>query len=502
MRCARLLAVFAALATGLAMRCGAATPPPDLVAGPYLTNLGPDRVTVSWQTGKAAPGAVEVEAGERRWVVEASGDPTPLRHVVVTGLPAATMCSYRVRVGDRATPSFRFTTAPGKPAPFRFAAYGDSRLYAARHRKVAEGIRKHRPAFVIHAGDFVNYGPAPEEWPVQFFAPARELLRECPILTAIGNHEEHSSLYYSYFSIPGRGGYFNRRYGGVELFILNSCVAVPGDGEQCRWLARGLAASRARWKIVVAHHPLFSSGRHGPSEPLRHALIPLFIKHGVDLAITSHDHIYERSPAIGLGADPASNAFVHVVTGGGGAPIYAVRPGPWCVKSLSTLHFCIFDVTRDSIRATVRNEKGEVIDQFVLSKREGRRDFGPAVSAASLELLIHARDFAKFRFPRPWRRYHSARYAFTVKNPYAEPVVGELSWELGGKVWTVDEQRKAIRVAPGGELKVAFPVGYERPATGPAVPPVPKAVLTSGALRAVVPAFEFGTAKKTRKKGR
>ena len=44
--------------------------------------------------------------------------------------------------------------------------------------------------------------------------------------------------------------------------------------EQFRWLRRELAASKADWKIVVGHHPVFSGGAHGAelgADPLSEA---------------------------------------------------------------------------------------------------------------------------------------------------------------------------------------------------------------------------------------
>ena len=43
------------------------------------------------------------------------------------------------------------------------------------------------------------------------------------------------------------------------------------------------------------HHPLYSSGEtHGSDETLRGTLEPLFVKHGVSLVLTGHEHFYER----------------------------------------------------------------------------------------------------------------------------------------------------------------------------------------------------------------
>lgn len=43
------------------------------------------------------------------------------------------------------------------------------------------------------------------------------------------------------------------------------------------------------------HHPLYSSGgRHGSDRALREQLEPIFLKHGVNVVLSGHDHFYER----------------------------------------------------------------------------------------------------------------------------------------------------------------------------------------------------------------
>ena len=65
--------------------------------------------------------------------------------------------------------------------------------------------------------------------------------------------------------------------------------------EQVAWLEKELKASGSDWKIPFFHHPLYSSGeKHGADEALRKQLEPLFVKYGVDVVFTGHEHFYER----------------------------------------------------------------------------------------------------------------------------------------------------------------------------------------------------------------
>jgi 3',5'-cyclic AMP phosphodiesterase CpdA len=67
------------------------------------------------------------------------------------------------------------------------------------------------------------------------------------------------------------------------------------DEKQLAWLETSLAQAREDWKICYFHHPLYSNAsRHGSSVDLRVLLEPVFVKHGVDVVFTGHDHVYER----------------------------------------------------------------------------------------------------------------------------------------------------------------------------------------------------------------
>jgi tartrate-resistant acid phosphatase type 5 len=74
------------------------------------------------------------------------------------------------------------------------------------------------------------------------------------------------------------------KYSGLAWYL-------PGNtDEQVVWLEQALATSRARWKIVVGHHPVFSGGKHGSTAVLVKLLTPLFKRYGVNVYLNGHDH--------------------------------------------------------------------------------------------------------------------------------------------------------------------------------------------------------------------
>lgn len=72
--------------------------------------------------------------------------------------------------------------------------------------------------------------------------------------------------------------------------------ATPA-GEETRmlaWLQDALAESDARWKIVIAHHPIWSSSgtKHEEGKVLREVLLPMLCRYA-DAYIVGHDHTLE-----------------------------------------------------------------------------------------------------------------------------------------------------------------------------------------------------------------
>ncbi|CAM3784176.1 metallophosphoesterase [Deinococcus frigens] len=76
------------------------------------------------------------------------------------------------------------------------------------------------------------------------------------------------------------------------------------DAAQQAWLTESLAASPARWKLVLGHHPLFSNGKHGDAG--RYDGLPFAFQRGdavrklyglacgrADLLLSGHDHALE-----------------------------------------------------------------------------------------------------------------------------------------------------------------------------------------------------------------
>jgi hypothetical protein len=120
---------------------------------------------------------------------------------------------------------------------------------------------------------------------------------------APGNHEYWGSPraagYFQYFGEQaGRSGqgWYSTDLGTWHVVALNSNCDIVGCGKgspQYDWLERDLAANDAACTLAFWHHPLFSSGPHGP-DPAVTPFWRLLRADGADIVLNGHDHLYER----------------------------------------------------------------------------------------------------------------------------------------------------------------------------------------------------------------
>ena len=154
-------------------------------------------------------------------------------------------------------------------------------------------------------------------------------------------------------------------HGPMDVFILDSSTpAATGEKaeEQLAWLEEALAASDAKWKVAVLHHPPYSSGKHGSAFEVRSAVEPLFVAGGIDIVFTGHDHHYERTlPQRGV---------VYVVSGAG-CKLSDVGWSDFTAHAESTLQFMLVQIEGDVMDVQAVGTDGRVIDQFQITAREG-----------------------------------------------------------------------------------------------------------------------------------
>lgn len=254
----------------------------------------------------------------------------------------------------------------GVKAPFTFAVIGDNRgsgeeIYGRLMEEIAGG----KPALVIHTGDTVKESDEDSEWR-EFVELSRPL--KAPYFIVPGNHEmdEHGAgeLFRERVRQPGNELYYSVTAGGALFIVLNS--EEPGSesritGAQYNWLEGVLKNSKERFRFAFMHRPMYPAkgvGRHYKDSMNKYPkdrdrLERLFEKYGVNAVFCGHEHLYMKRKV--------GNIY-HVVTGGGGAPLYE-KP-----ENGGFHHYIKVKVNKGSAEVRVVGIDGGIRDSFTISK--------------------------------------------------------------------------------------------------------------------------------------
>jgi hypothetical protein len=214
--------------------------------------------------------------------------------------------------------------------------------------------------FVLQSGDAVLNGREARQLNVSFVDLINRLTQEggVPYFLAPGNHDVTSFAQVDHPErmkgvrnflamnaklIPPDGslrrlsGYPTYAFGFGNSFFIAVDSQIAGDDKQFEWMKaqiEGLDRRRYQNIFVFCHHPAFSSGPHGgaaiepPTAIIRARWMPLFRKHHVRALLAGHDHFFEHWVERYEDASGKRRRFDHILTGGGGAPLYEYKGDP------------------------------------------------------------------------------------------------------------------------------------------------------------------------------
>ena len=265
-------------------------------------------------------------------------------------------------------------TLPLKKGSVRFAVIGDTGTGDDAQNGLAKELALYRQkfpfTFTIMLGDNIYGSERPQDFDRKFIKPYKALLdAKVEFNAALGNHDDPNQRFYKPFNMGGNR-YRTFKKGNVRFYVLDSNYMDP---EQLKWLTKELAASGSDWKIPYFHHPLYTTAARGPAAELRSVLEPLFMKYGVDVVFSGHEHIYERiRPQHGI----------YYFTVGGAAKLRSgdVRVGPIAEAGFAKdRSFMLVEVSGNEMYFQTISRKGETVDKGVIRRREVRQ---PIVRAA------------------------------------------------------------------------------------------------------------------------
>jgi 3',5'-cyclic AMP phosphodiesterase CpdA len=185
---------------------------------------------------------------------------------------------------------------PNRSGSLKFAAIGDNGTGDRPQYEVAQQMTRLHSEFpfdlVIMLGDNMYGSQRPADFTRKFEQPYAPLLSiGVKFQAALGNHDTPEQIFYKPYNMNGQR-YYTYTRNNVRFFALDSTLM---DRKQVAWIESALRDSREDWKICYFHHPLYSNAaRHGSSVDLRILIEPIFVKYGVNVVFSGHDHVYER----------------------------------------------------------------------------------------------------------------------------------------------------------------------------------------------------------------
>jgi 3',5'-cyclic AMP phosphodiesterase CpdA len=349
--------------------------------GPYVQNVGCERATVCWATveGEATIAGPDGAATLPRYKVH---------ELVMSNLKPNTTYQYDVLGTGSDSGKGSFTTFPDRAEPFRFVVVGDTRSHHDKHKAIVDRMIAEEPLFVVNTGDLVSDGLNIEHW-MEFFRINHTLMRSVPYFPVLGNHENDSSFYFDFFSLPQNERYYMFSVGpalflfiDVEGYDYDTPVYMDDAAKQAWWTHQNLAYMKrqkawvenmltlhesAGYLFVFLHEPLISVKRTRVEGAKRQRAFwdGIFEKHRVSVVFAGHDHHYHRAVIDGTH---------HITTAGGGAGLYDPdTPAPETVIVKKVNHFCRVDVGPQEAKVTAIEINGDIIEHLVLPRRDSRQ---------------------------------------------------------------------------------------------------------------------------------
>jgi len=351
--------------------------------------------------------------------------------VTVTELTKNTEYKYRVGDGKEENWSKIYSFKTYDPeAKYSVIAMGDPQIGSSGDRgqwlktvtaAVAQADKSSGAAFMLIAGDQTNYSNDIGELEGYLSPPE---LKKLPVAVTIGNHDvvdirtgiDPDGFMDKVYNWPNHddlkstdadtsrlraGGNYYFQYGNTLYISINSQVTDVKLHEG--FMEKAIESyPDATWKIALFHHNIYGGGAHASpkgyadSYNMQVTWGPFLDKHGIDLVINGHDHVYARSrfmqdneimkyqmPTV-LDIDetnatnPNPGTFIqpkgvqYMALSGATAKFYALEMQPWVAyghEQDNKAQYSVMTVDGESLTfSTYRAEDDVLIDAITLKK--------------------------------------------------------------------------------------------------------------------------------------
>ena len=160
----------------------------------------------------------------------------------------------------------------------------------------------------------------------------------------------------------------------LECFYLDTCplideyridpkmaphIVTQDVGRQLVWLDEALMASRAQWKFVIGHHPIYSAGfGHGNQPEMIHIILPILQKHKVPAYFCGHDHDLQY----------LKTGDVNLFLSGGGSAHNEVGTNEQSQFGASISGFALASLRAHELQVRFIDSKGELLHTALVAR--------------------------------------------------------------------------------------------------------------------------------------
>jgi len=392
---------------------------------------------------------------------------------------------------------FETSPARGSDADLRIWVVGDSGTGGQDQKEVHLAMQEFNQEtkrdlnLYLHVGDMAYGDGTDSQFQHKFFEIYQTTLCNKVCWPSMGNHEGHTSRgisnfgpYYDAYIVPtnaeagglpsGTEAYYSFDIADVHFVCLDSHdLDRTPDGAMAQWLVADLEEAQGDWLIAFWHHPPYTKGSHdsdaeGQLIEMRTHIMPILEASGVDIVLSGHSHIYERSMLIdgayatptvaegvvvddGDGHPESDGAYrkskglnphegtVAIVAGHGGANLTRRGTMPIMREIVVEHGSVILDIKGDTLTGTMVN------------KNTVTRDFFSIVKQGKVEVT---------HLEKPWQPSDDPSNLTVFILTWKDETAGQLPshWSIvqgSAEGAAVDKQKKLFEVKAGEEPVVA-----------------------------------------------
>ena len=417
------------------------------VRAPYIQMLTSESVVIHWLTEDIQLGVVRFGKNSGHLAtIELEISPTKNHSVKLPNLEPATRYYYQTgKIGgfNAFDPEKHwFNTHPEAVVPTRVWVIGDSgkvgetlnqvrdaalmwmkenpllteQLHEQSDAQFNNGDSKPQINIWIALGDIAYRSGSNDQFQSALFDPFEDIIANTVLWPVYGNHDDRRWTYFRIFTLPENaeaGGvashtenYYSIDYSNTHFVMLDSQASDrSATGKMANWLKSDLAQNAKPWLIAAFHHPPYTKGSHdsddtsdsdGRMQDMRKNIVPILEQAGVDLVLSGHSHMYERSYLMDCAYDE-STAFlpvnivstgvnnkhqdyiksqhkqehqgaVYVVAGSASKVDKGPLDHPAHHMGLLEAGSMVIDINNHKLIARFINNKGQVKDEFSITK--------------------------------------------------------------------------------------------------------------------------------------